>query len=287
MALDPALRAWSNFGSALSASHGMPEPHPSSGHLWIAPVPARFFLVPEGLQPPPGDTWLTDLQAVEVRADLTPWARYEILEADAERLYREALSAGADVAQKAMAEATGRVAAVMPGLEKLVERLATEGEGALDGPEALALLTGKARAEVEADPEAAREAVLQTMGALVSGTPARARTLPPSVSTAKERAAFVALLQRWTLPSAPPSDPPAASGVRAQAPAAFDADTLLRSLRTALLSVPVDPPETESERQARYESDARAAIDRATAGWKPPMPTVEELLRMGPTGDDK
>jgi len=262
----------------------MPEPHPSSGHLWIAPLPARYFLVPEGLAAPPGEIWITDLNAVERRADLTPWARYEILEPEALGLYREALAAGAAIAQRATSGATARVAAALPGLERLIARLGDGDASALEGPEALSLLTGRSRTEIEAQPEAARQAVVDAVGALVAGTATPVSALPPSVSTARERAAFVALLQRWTLGPDTGPEVPATADLHAAVPAPFDADALLRSLRTALLALPADPPETDSERQARYQADARAAIDRATAGWKPPTPTVEELLRMG---DDK
>lgn len=275
----------------------MSEPHSPDLRLWIAPVSGRFFLRPAAAVAEaaplagPGAAWVADLDAGEARVDLALWAADEVTEAVALAHYRAVLSTGAERLETALADASQAVGRALPGLDALLERLGTDAGAGLDGPEALTLLTGRTRAQVEADPAGSRDAVLDALTALMPSAPAAEPTTPVSpaagthaTATAAEQAALGELLQRWTFgasraddagPDTPP--PPRGAPLADRSPQA-----LLASLRRAVTALGhFEPPETRAETLSRYHADARAAIDRATAGWKPPMPTVEELLSMG------
>ena len=270
----------------------MSEPHSPDLRLWIAPVSGRFFLRPAGAPAArlgadaPGAAWVADLDAGEARVDLAAWAADEVTEAVALAHYRAVLSTGADRMETALGDASQAMGRALPGLDALLARLGSDSGGTLDGPEALTLLTGRSRAEVEADPAGSRDAVLDALTALLPATPPAEPEAPDAPggpqATPAEQAALGEILQRWTFGASPAvaaATPPAPAGLPL---ADRSPHALLASLRRAVTALgQFDAIETREETLARYHADARAAIDRATAGWKPPMPTVEELLSMG------
>jgi hypothetical protein len=267
----------------------MTEPRTPTGQLWLAPLSGRFFLVPEAMvaSAPAGSHWVADLDAGAQRVDLSAWAPYEVDEATALALYRGRLASGAAAVVAGVEAPMRALNAALPGLGALVARLNTDEGGPLDGPEALALLSGRSRAQVEAAPAAARDAILDAVQSLAAApalarpeTPAGEAVRVPAQATAAEREAFGDLVARLTLGVEVPVDAPSgAAGVAAPPP---DARALLAAVRRAVDALgPLEAPESDEARLARYRADARANIDRATAGWKPPTPTVEELLRMG------
>jgi hypothetical protein len=271
----------------------MTENRTPTGQLWLAPLPGRFFVVPDAASPstgavPVGAVWVADLDTGAARVDLAAWAGFEVDESAARAHYRTRLSAGASTLAAAGARATSALTTALPGLGALIERLAGDAPDALDGPTALALLSGRPRAEVEAAPEAARDAVLDALQRLASASPPAVDAPPPAADpvpgTQAEREALGALLARFTLGVEVETDA-ATSGASPDAaavPPGPDALALLAMLRRAVAALgPQDPPESDEARLARYRADAREDIARATAGWKPPTPTVEELLRMG------
>jgi hypothetical protein len=273
----------------------MTENRTPSGQLWLAPLTGRFFVVPDGEAPTAasgvsGTDWVADLDVGAARVDLAAWAAFEVDESAARALYRSRLSTGAATLAAAGARATSALTTALPGLGALVERLAEGDSDAIDGPTALALLSGRPRAEVEAAPEAARDAVLDALQRLASLSPPAVDSPQPAAGpvpgTQAEREAFGALVARLTLGvEVEPGAEAVAFGVRAEAAAVTpgrDTLALLATLRRAVAALgPQDPPESDEARLDRYRADARESIARATAGWKPPTPTVEELLRMG------
>lgn len=272
----------------------MSEPTPPAVRLWIAAASARFFLVDDAAPRVAGPTWVADLDEGEARVSLDAWLPFEITEAVAAEHYRERLSEGAERLQTELERETRAVAAALPGLDALLSRLGGPDADDFDGPEALSLLTGRSRAEIERAPAEARDAVLDALTAL-AGRPTPAPAAPASTrpvshdavdATAEERAALGEIVQRWTF-GATTLDAPTEPGASALPGAVARDDhrspqALLESLRRALKNLGTfESTESPEARLARYRTDARAAIDRATAGWKPPTPTVEELLRMG------
>ena len=257
-----------------------------AGRLWIAAAPGRFFLVDDAAPRIDGPTWVADLDVGMARVALEAWTSHELTEADAAAHYRARLSNGAERLQAELERTNRSVGAVLPGLDALLSRLGAPDSDTLDGTEALSLLTGRPRGEVEADPAGSRDAVLDALQSLAgAGTPtAPEPRLPPTDAagdaTPEERAALGDIIQRWTFGASAIGDVADAPGARPVRPS--NPQALLASLRRALASLGTfETTESREDRLARYRTDARAAIDRATAGWKPPMPTVEELLRMG------
>lgn len=272
----------------------MSEPHSPDLRLWIAPVAGRFYLRPaaapetSGSTTLPGTAWVADLDAGEARVDLATWAADEVTESVALEHYRGVLSVGAARLETALDDASRSVGQVLPGLDALLARLGTDAGAGLDGPEALTLLTGRTRAQVEADPAGSRDAVLDALTSLMPATPSAGPAAPaasPDVqATPEEQAALGEILQRFTFGPSRADDarPESSTPVRPVPLADRSPQALLASLRRAVTALgQFEPPETRAETLSRYHADARAAIDRATAGWKPPMPTVEELLSMG------
>jgi len=271
----------------------MTEIRTPSGQLWLAPLTGRFFVLPDAWAPSTftvaaGGDWVADLDTGATRVDLTAWADFEVDEAVARARYGERLAAGAATLATAGARATSALTAALPGLGSLLERLAGGEADGMDGPAALALLTGRSRAEVEAAPEAARDAVLDALQRLATTSPpaavSPASTTPtstPQPGTAAEREALGALIARLTL-GVDVETTLAAPSATARAATGADAHALLSMLRQAVAALGhATSIESDEARLDRYRADARENIARATAGWKPPTPTVEELLRMG------
>lgn len=270
----------------------MSEPHSPDLRLWIAPLSGRFFLRPADSAPAPaaatpsGSAWVADLDAGEARVDLAAWVADEVTEATAAAHYRALLSTGADRLTTALGDASQTVGRALPGLDALLARLDSTNDAPLDGPEALTLLTGRTRAQVEADPAGARDAVLDALTSLmpapVAAPPRPAAVGLAAAATPAEQAALGEILQRWMFGAHPEGAPDASPPTAGQPLTDRSPQALLASLRRAVSALgQFERIETREETRARYRADARAAIDLATAGWKPPMPTVEELLSMG------
>lgn len=249
--------------------------------LWIAPAERRFFVVPEGRPLPRGLGVVVSLAGDAARVDLGGLEEHEVGLDEAAARFREEVRRGAVGAKAAVSAAWRRIEEAAPGLADALDRIEA---GEEDGGVVLGALLGRAPEELARDPrgtERALDAVSRDLTMLLG-------TAPAGVAGAAPASAGGGLSQRDAERLADVVEDlwGASRGeveelVRDLVPAAGrEGLSLERLVRlAALLDEGVEAP---SRRQERYRADARRNIEEATAGWKAPRPTFQELLRGGP-----
>jgi hypothetical protein len=244
--------------------------------LWIDPLAPRFFVADQA-PPEGGGVWLVSLDGAARKARIKGWAHTVINETEARARHQAAVLAATQTASKAMAQARAEWAHQQPGLADVVRRLA-DTERPATGTEILALWLGRSAEVLLADPAQA-QADVEAALAQLSPTPAPVLA-PASPSAAQVTVpeavwgALVTILDRWwwselTLPSL---------GAHTTA----DVEALAARLMAELADDPLRA-EARARRMGVLRAEARAAIDRDTAGWRVPTPSFDELLRGGST----
>lgn len=252
-------------------------------NVWFDAEGTRFFLLPDDLQPPPGELEILNHDGDTRSVDPAALAAYAIAPEEADEIIRRELAPVADRVEEAVRGATEQILAAAPGVAAAKSGPAQVGD---DPAEALGRLLQLDPDAIRARPELASEELnrllerLEEVGKGLGVLAPRPTAQEPPPASADDDEDPLGRVQREAQTLLERIGVWLAQHLPERQRDLGDVKGLRDLLYWALDAPPTE--ETEEQRQARYQADVRAEMDKAFQGFQLPSLTFEDLLRKKP-----